>query len=151
MSTDPNVPPPSDMTAAWLTERFGTPDAPGWSKIVAGDEEEDIFERTGAPVTMCWGSAREVVAELGDDRAVASGYFCQSGSTSIMSEHAEGHDLAIVDGRFLVDGWTAHVAEIGPCVLDLADTSDMLTARRLHDDFTHWTKPPNVLAPTEAV
>ena len=139
------APVPVPMTREWLVERFGTQEAPGWSTPTSGDDEEETFERTGTPTAMCWAWAREVVADLGDDRATMSGYFCDESGTSTMSKHAEGHDLAIVDGRFLVDGWVAHVAGIGPCVLDLADINDLRTARRLHDDFALWTRRPVVL------
>ncbi|MFZ3482181.1 hypothetical protein [Sphingomonas sp. 3-13AW] len=74
-----------------------------------------------------------------------SGYFCSEDSSAEMTNHAEGHDLAIVDGRFLVDGWAAHVAEIGPCVLDLADPEDLALAGRLHEPFHSWSIRPALL------
>lgn len=144
-----DIPAREHMTAAWLEERFGTHDAPGWSAVVEGDDEEQTFERTGTPTAMCWGSAREVVAELGEARAEMTGYFCRDDSASTMADHAEGHDLAIVDGRFLVDGWAAHVAGIGPCVLDLSRPEDLATARRIHESFECWTVQPGILAGME--
>jgi hypothetical protein len=130
------------MTRSWLQERFGRPDSPGWSPVLVDDEEE-VFSRTGAPAAMCWGSAREVVEELGADRAVSTGYFCAPGSTALMADHADGHDLALVDGRFLVDGWLAHVIDAGPCVLDLSDPGDLAQASRLHEPFSSWTTAPS--------
>ena len=139
------VPEKGKMTTSWLQSRFGAPDAPGWSEGIENADGEHTFSRTGAPMVMCWGSAGEVIAELGADRAVTTGYFCRDGSVALMAEHAEGHDLAIVDGRFLVDGWVAHVAGIGPCVLDLLDADDVATAGRLHEAFAEWTVRPEVL------
>lgn len=133
------------MTKAWLLERFGAETAPGWSAITETSDEEHCFVRTGGPAAMCWAHANEVIAELGDDRAVITGYFCAASSISIMSTHAEGHDLAIVDGRFLVDGWIAHVVGIGPCVLDLADPADLVRAVRIHEPFGSWTVFPDIL------
>jgi hypothetical protein len=143
---DAAVPPPGGMTRAWLARRVGRGDAPGWSPSVQSDAGEEIFSRTGAPTTMCWGSAQEVVAELGADRAVSSGYFCRPDSRCAMADHAEGHDLAIVDGRFLVDGWLAHVAGAGPCILDLADPRDLAQAAAIHEPFASWTVRPGILA-----
>lgn len=142
--THGEIPPPAAMSTAWLLERFGSADAPGWSDVVENADGEQVFSRTGGPAAMCWASAQEVVAELGDTRAVATGYFCSEASGATMAEHAEGHDLAVVDGRFLVDGWTAFVAEIGPCVLDLLDPSDRTTALRLHEPFGTWTTAPDI-------
>lgn len=144
-----DAPSPAETTRAWLVARFGAPDSPGWSNTTVGDGGEETFERTGAPTVMCWSWAQEVVAELGPDRARSSGYFCRDDGSSIMASHAEGHDLAIVDGRYLVDGWVAHVAEIGPCVLDLADPADLAIARTLHEAFSCWTHAPAILTGTE--
>lgn len=142
MTPAADVPERGQLTADWLKRRFGTSDAPGWSEVTENDDEEQAFVRTGGPAAMCWASAAEVVADLGEDRAVSTGYFCSEGSRAAMAEHAEGHDLALVDGRFLVDGWAAHVAEIGPCVLDLHDPADVRTALRLHEPFETWTTRP---------
>lgn len=149
MTPATDVPSPAEMTRAWLIARFGSADGPGWSAPGVGDGGEQTFARTGAPMTMCWGCAQEVVAELGPDRAALTGYFCREDGVSVMSEHAEGHDLAIVDGRYLVDGWVAHVADVGPCVLDLADPADLAVARSLHEDFSFWTLVPAILTGME--
>lgn len=135
------------MSAEWLRRRFGTVDAPGWSDVVEGDEGS-VFSRTGSPTTLCWGSADEVVADLGGDRAERTGYFCQEGGTSLMAGLTDGHDLAIVDGRYLVDGWLAHVEEAGPCVLDLLDEADRAAALSIHEPFERWTVIPGRLGAT---
>ena len=143
------IPSPEAMSAAWLVDRFGSTDAPGWSDVVENPDGEQTFSRTGGPAVMCWASAQEVVADLGADRALSTGYFCRGGSTATMAEHAEGHDLALVDGRFLVDGWAAFVAGIGPCVLDLLDSRDRETALHLHEPFETWTTAPEIPEGTE--
>jgi hypothetical protein len=147
--TPGEMPPPEAMSTAWLVDRFGSTDAPGWSDVVESADGEQTFSRTGGPAVMCWASAQEVVAELGGDRALTTGYFCRDDSPAAIADHAEGHDLALVDGRFLVDGWAAFVAEIGPCVLDLRDRRDRETAMRLHEPFGTWTTAPEIPEGTE--
>lgn len=139
------VPGPAEMTKAWLEGEFGSPCAPGWSEIVENDDEEQVFTRTGGPVCMCWGSAGEVVAHLGADRAVQTGYFCRQGTSALIAMHAEGHDLALVDGRYLVDGWLAHVTTRGPCVLDLHDAADLAKACLIHEPLASWSIVPDIM------
>ena len=143
-----SVPDAGSMSAQWLRGRFGGVGSPGWSQIVEG-EDGSTFSRTGSPATLCWGSADEVVAELGEDRAERTGYFCSETSTSLMAGLTDGHDLAIVDGRYLVDGWLAHVEEAGPCVLDLEDPADIAMALSIHEPFERWTVVPGTMARAE--
>lgn len=136
---------PAEITKAWLEKRFGAPGAAGWSQTVTLPSGEQVFTRTGGPACLCWASAAEVVAELGDDRAEITGYFCAEGSTARMAEHAEGHDFALVDGRFIVDGWLSHVIGEGPCVLDLEDAGDLALALLIHEKPDQWTVQPNIM------
>lgn len=140
-----SVPAKGQLDRAWLDARFGEETSPGWSPVNDGGEDgESTYSRTGGPTVMCWAGAREVVAELGEDRAVITGYVCSEGSHAALAEHADGHDLALVDGRFLVDTWAAHlVMETSRCVLDLADPADFAEAQRLHEPFEAWTRPPD--------
>lgn len=143
--TGSNVPAKGQLDRAWLDARFGEETSPGWSPVNdAGEDGESTYSRTRGPTVMCWAGAQEVVAELGEERAVVTGYVCKQGSRATLAEHADGHDLALVDGRFLVDTWAAHlVMEASRCVLDLADPADFAEAQRLHEPFDTWTTPPD--------
>lgn len=136
---------PAVIDKDWLVEQFGSARSPGWSGTILTDTGEQVFSRTGSPVCLCWGNVDEVVAHLGNDRVARTGYYCREGSEARMSIHAEGHDLALVDGRYLVDGWLAHVVEDGPCVLDLHEPRDLAIARIIHEDFEAWSNPPGFL------
>jgi hypothetical protein len=136
------MPPREALDRAWLNARFEHEHSPGWSPIEEDADTAQVFSRTGGPIALCWASADEVIAELGADRAVRTGYTCPAGSTAAIAEQADGHDLALVDGRFLVDGWLAHLIGETRCVLDLADPVDWAEAVRVHEPFATWTVPP---------
>ena len=137
------IPHPGRLDLEWLQQRFGQETSPGWSQQISSRSGEQIFSRTAAPAVMCWSWAREVQADLGTDRVDLTGYFCSDSSTAKMAGLAEGHDLALIDGRFLVDGWLAHVAEAGPCVMDLEDPAGLSLALQIHEPFSKWTIPPH--------
>lgn len=142
----------SEINLASLESLFGYVDSPGWSPIIGDRGGQQIFSRTRTPACLCWGSAQEVIAELGATRAILTGYHCPPGSASPMAAVADGHDLAIVDGRYLVDGWAAHVEQLTTrSVLDLLNPIDLAEAKRIHEPFDTWTTPPTNIAPSSEI
>lgn len=141
-----------EINLASLESLFGFVDSPGWSPVISDRGGQQIFSRTRTPACLCWGSAQEVIAELGPSRAVLTGYHCPPRSASAMAAVADGHDLAIVDGRYLVDGWAAHVEQLtSRSVLDLLNPIDLAEAQRVHEPFDHWTIQPTNIAPSAEI
>lgn len=118
----------------------------GWM----GDEtEEEKAEFDGDVVSLfpdggesviCTSWADDLVERLGGDRVTLVGYDALDNPDSAVSGVADGHDFAIVDGRYIVDGWVKFV-ECGlnaSGVYDIEDDNDLPEIKRLYGDATTW-------------
>ncbi|WP_396329406.1 hypothetical protein [Burkholderia anthina] len=135
---------------------FGTDDAfgllfeDGQSKRYTLDEGRAILRDGSAPddlhmifpdggsSTICTNYARAIAAAL-PGRAVVVGFFEQDNPTSRLAQIAGGHDVAIVDGRWIVDPWVRLVeSESERICFDLHDPADAATIADLYGDRSCW-------------
>lgn len=67
-------------------------------------------------------------------------YGWQENPTSIVAE-GDGHDFAVIDGRYIVDPWAVNVEGSAPrAVFDLGDAVQRAEALRLYGDPKTWMK-----------
>lgn len=128
---------------ATLVALFGTASSPGWSPESENEDEETVFERTGTPSAMCWAWAAEAKASLADAApgclVEQRGFWCSDNPGTSTADHCDGHDFAVVDGRWIVDGWLPFVSGCDvPSVLDMQDPADAQAIRTWHGDPTLW-------------
>lgn len=85
---------------------------------------------------ICTNWMRYAARILGRDRVDFQGFECNG---SAIAHDYFGHDFAVVDGRYIVDGWVVHVACMHPtAVLDLEDPSDAEAIERLYGPRSTW-------------
>lgn len=89
---------------------------------------------------ICTSWAEFVVAALGK-RAKMYGFYCEENPAPGMEQFAEGHDFALVDGRYIVDGWIKNViGETSRAVFDLKDPADAEFIRNYYGKPKKWKK-----------
>jgi hypothetical protein len=111
------------------------------SSFYDGDIECTVFPN-GEHWARCTFWARGVEAALGADRVKVIGFSNDENPTAEISKPIFGHDFALVDERFIVDGWAKYVAShVGaqPGVYDLDDEKDADVVRFLYGDRDCWT------------
>jgi hypothetical protein len=108
------------------------------------DEEDECYVfPTGKAFLICSNWADLTRRYFGEDRAVVMGYSHENNSGSAISAQYEGHDFAIVDNRYIVDGWLTGVnleaeGRQTPGVYDLNDPVDAGENARLYGDKRAW-------------
>ncbi len=84
---------------------------------------------------------------LGEDRVSLFGFWAEDNPVSHISKLASGHDFAIVDGRYLVDGWVVHVEAIHDSgVIDLEDAANNEMISYLYGNPLSWESKRNELS-----
>lgn len=112
------------------------------------DEECWVFP-DGRAVAFCTNWARYVRRIEGPIRCELYGFFSDAVPESSIARSCGGHDFAIVDGRYLVDGWLKGVECKSPvAVFDLEDEANADKIARLYGPREKW---PRNLALEEAV
>lgn len=110
-------------------------------------EECHVFP-DGWASAICTNWMRYVRRLLGPERTEFHGF---SGNGSWIDRMAGGHDFALVDGRYVVDGWAMHVAGlVDTAVLDLHDPQDAETALALLGPRSTWERGLELEAKTDA-
>lgn len=100
-------------------------------------EECHVFPN-GDASAVCTSWAKYVRRLLGN-RVQLYG-FDDAINKATISKSYGGHDFAVVDGRYIVDGWLKHVAGMhGNAVLDMQDTNDKPIIAKLYGPMEHWT------------
>jgi hypothetical protein len=106
---------------------------------VLPDEGDGAQFPNGGPWAMCWAWAQDLRARLGTDRVKQYGFSDEENESSEIAELCGGHDFAIVDGRYLVDGWAQHVEQVHETgVFDLEDDSQLADISRLYGSPLAW-------------
>ena len=85
---------------------------------------------------------RYVRRALGD-RAALYGFLFDDNPTARVSDTlAGGHDFAVVDHRYVVDGWVPFTPSLGirQAVFDLTDAADRAIINRLYGDMSTWER-----------
>lgn len=64
----------------------------------------------------------------------------------LIGELRERHDFAVLDGRWLLDGWVSRhwSGEAGAPVTDLQDPSDLQRQRMFYGDPANWEPDPDL-------
>lgn len=99
--------------------------------------EECYVFPDGSPSAICTNWMRYVRRILGPGRVKFFGF--GSKNDGEIAKHCYGHDFAVVDGRYICDGWLKHVM-VGhhSAVLDLKDPADQAAIQRLYGDPSTW-------------
>lgn len=104
------------------------------------DEECTVFP-DGRAVAYCTNWARYVRRIEGPMRCELYGFFSDAVPESSIARSCGGHDFAIVDGRYLVDGWLKSVECASPvAVFDLEDRANTDTVARLYGPREKWPR-----------
>lgn len=81
------------------------------------------------------------VRRIEGDRAEIYGFFGEDNPTAGVNDTADGHDFALVDGRYLVDGWVRHVECLADrTVFDLEDETDRAFVEKFYGDRSKWER-----------
>lgn len=107
-----------------------------------GDEEEyEHVEgrwtfRSGGSSGICTEGAKKVAIEFGGQ---VVGYHTADNPSAVVPKYVDGHDFALIAGRFVVDYWACHVAEeIDRAVFDLNDPEEAKLVRHYFGKQTAW-------------
>lgn len=92
----------------------------------------------GADPIICTNCARYICATFG---GVVVGYATQDNPSAVLGVGIDGHDFAIVEGRFLVDLWAVDTEMASTrYVHDLEDVADRAAVERLYGDPDRWVE-----------
>lgn len=103
------------------------------------EEAEEWQFRDGSACGICTSSAMLVARRFG---GVVLGYHSiDNPKASIGEPDYDGHDFALVNGRWLVDYWAWHVAGLVTTpIFDLANENDRSIAARLYGPHANWSE-----------
>ncbi len=124
------------ITKETLAEAFG-------SEIhynISNPDEDAACFPDGTYWVICTNWAAQVKRVFGS-RCEIWGFSCEDNPGTDMEDEAEGHDFAIVDGRFLVDGWVLNVGALTEqTVFDLEDPDDLLVVKKIYGARSNWER-----------
>lgn len=108
-----------------------------------GIKGERFPDKSDAYNCNCTNYARQVYRAF-PDRTVIWGFDYQSNPTSAAARYyTTGHDFAIVDGRWIVDGWVKNAVPLSDrTIFDLENPNDADEIRRLYGDRDKWEEAP---------
>lgn len=99
----------------------------------------------GTRATQCTNWARYARRALGA-RAQIFGFYCEDNPDAVdMARLADGHDFALLDGRFILDGWLCNVeGEISDPILDLQNPDHATLIARYYGERENWSRMTGV-------
>lgn len=115
-------------------------------------ENEASHFPNGDEAVNCTNCAKRII-EMNDGQGEIYGWEDGTNPTSVvsgpthgaMNDRGQGHDFAVIDGRYLVDAWAKNVEMSSDrAVFDLNDPADVAEVRRLFGDPTKWVKAERV-------
>lgn len=103
------------------------------------DEEEGRWTfRSGGDCCVCTDCAKKVAMAFNGE---IWGYFAKENPLASVAKDCEGHEFALIAGRFLVDVWAFQVSqEIDRPVFDLEDAVEAALANDQYGDQKKWEK-----------
>lgn len=111
--------------------------------LANGNDIDDFCSETclpdGTNMFICTNCADFVIKKLGE--GCRYGFYVEENPTVTDDEilSVGGHDFAVIRGRFIVDLWTKHYAEITEkAIFDLWDKRDYDQIRALYGDPSNW-------------
>ena len=124
------------MDMAELAEVFGSEKNYG----VRDHEDGPAVFPDGSTWAKCTNWARYVRRVLGE-RVAIYGFSEDDNPTSEIARICGGHDFAVVDNRYVVDGWAMNVERLSTrAVFDLSDPADAEEIRRLYGSRECWQR-----------
>lgn len=94
------------------------------------------------PDGNCWAECTSwamYVRRMERQRAKLYGFDSDENPDSEIAQLCGGHDFAVVDGRFIVDGWVANVEGMSKqAIFDLRDPADVADIHELYGDTALW-------------
>lgn len=143
---------------AYLQDQFIGRDDAFWGVVFEDDGAGgtySIFEESGHSGVVCTGFADAIRRKL-PHRVRVLGFMCRDNPKAVgIARLADGHDFAVVDGRYVVDPWltevesgriTVHTGEVvdlgGRGVFDLMDDDDADLVAALYGDPATWKDVP---------
>jgi len=90
-----------------LTKQFMGQDDTFWGVEVHEDYSE--FTDLGFSGCQCTGFAIRIQEKLGADRVKVMGFYVEDNPEAGVGSICDGHDFAVVDGRYIVDPWLVEV------------------------------------------
>jgi hypothetical protein len=98
----------------------------------------------GSSSVECTNYARHIKKTLAQRNVEIVGFFCSDNQdcTFTRMDLAEGHDFALVDGRFLVDPWMRLVCGYDnvPMVYDLTNQAEAQQAHHMYGVRDRWVR-----------
>ena len=102
------------------------------------EEAEEWQFRDGTACALCTSSASQVARQF--DGLVFGYYSSDNPTAQIGLPNHEGHDFALIAGRWLVDYWAWHVEGLGVTpIFNLSIDADRATATHLYGPTTKWS------------
>lgn len=103
-------------------------------------EECTVFP-DGSAVVFCSNWARQVRRVEGPERCQLFGFSSDEVPESLIATRCGGHDFAVVDGRYLVDGWLKDVErESDVAVFDLNDRANDAFVLKIYGPRQKWPR-----------
>jgi len=114
------------------------------------DGECTVFA-DGWAVVICTNWARAVRRIEGPERCELFGFLSDEVPESAIARQCGGHDFAVVDGRFLVDGWAKEIDRCAKvAVFDLEDEATAAEVLRLYGPRAKWPRNHELEAAVDA-
>lgn len=139
------VGPEATPVAKSLEQQFSGKSDAFWGVTI--DEEAGTSEfDSGYSGTTCTGFACAVLKKLGAARVKVMGFLADDNPSSQIAADAGGHDFALVDGRYIVDGWLGEGFSTpmgngelpARTVFDLKNPNDHALVAELYGDQAKW-------------
>ena len=134
----PPPPFPERTMTDWLLSEFTGRDDEFWGIVGEGESGGAEFAGTGMSAVCCTGYALAIQKKL-PGRVRVYGFWSEDNPGAAVSEYSDGHDFAVVDGRYIVDPWAQEVEGCSSWgVLDLLNEQHGSAIRRLYGDREKW-------------
>lgn len=100
---------------------------------------------SGERAVICTSWAGYVRRAHGDRAKLFGFMFEDNPQATGLAELAEGHDFAVIDDRWIVDGWLADVEAVrDDPVIDMHDQREWDFVRRFYGDPACWTRMEDI-------
>lgn len=144
-------PKPQKITRQYLEDKYGTEEACGihqqdystGERVEYEDITDDMSTITMLPndasLAICTYGAQYVIKDLGEGDLY--GFFVKDNPVEDSEiTGSEGHDFAVIRGRYIVDLWIKHFVQTeDKAIFDLQDPEDAAKITELYGDPRKWT------------
>jgi hypothetical protein len=110
----------------------------------AGKGDWNVLMPDGSSSVVCTNYAKHIKKTLAQRNVEVVGFMCSDNQdcTFTRMDLAEGHDFALVDGRYLVDPWMRLVCGYDnvPMVYDLLEPGEAKEAQHMYGARDRWVR-----------